>query len=78
MSESADTEYRAEAWRIMADLAAHDREVAAKALEDAANWMQLGIGEPWNPDDEELLRKHWSARRKYLYDRAARIREGQD
>lgn len=35
-------------------LAAHDREVAAKALEDAAN-------------DE--------ARRKYLYDRAARIRE---
>lgn len=69
MSESPDTEYRAEAWRMtdyypdsyaksmsalvigiyyddddweryraefMADLAAHDREVAAKALEDAA------------------------------------------
>lgn len=55
------------------------RQAAAEALEQAANWMQVGIGDPWRPDDpHELLRRHWQARREYLYDRAARIREGKE
>lgn len=52
--------------------------VRAEALREAANWMQIGIGEPYHPDEDALLRKHWHARRKYLYDRADRIEQNSE
>lgn len=64
-----------------AALAAHDAEllasaaprIAAEALRDAARKMQVGIGDPWNPDDDAMLRRHWSARRAYLFERADKL-----
>lgn len=47
--------------------------VRANALREAANCMQIGIGEAYSPDTWEDLRNDWHARRRYLYERADEI-----
>lgn len=54
-------------------LAQHAPRIAAEALREAARQMQVGIGDPWNPAEDVTLRRHWSARRAYLFARADKL-----
>lgn len=54
-------------------LATHEPRIAAEALRNAARNMQVGIGDPWKPEDDAMLRRHWSARRAYLFGLADKL-----
>ena len=58
-------------------LAAIEREAAARALEDAASWMQDGVGEAYNPSETDYAqqKREAKARRAWLRARAAEYRK---
>ena len=54
-----------------------EREAAARALEEAASWMQDGVGEAYNPSETDYAqqKREAKARRAWLRARAAEYRK---
>ena len=58
-------------------LASVERDAAARALEEAASWMQDGVGEAYNPSEIDYAqqKREAKARRAWLRARAAEYRK---
>lgn len=68
------SESAAEFDRMIAEV---EREAAARALEEAASWMQDGVGEAYNPSETDYAqqKREAKARRAWLRARAAEYRK---
>lgn len=68
-------QFREVQWQVW--LASVERAAAARALEEAASWMQDGVGEAYNPSETDYAqqKREAKARRAWLRARAAEYRK---